>query len=303
MIISGLEMSRTKDGGKTWDTIPLSSGQALYSFAFADRKKGWAVGTGPEDKPLIMETADLGSTWHSVSFEQDTASQLKATGFTDICLTAGQLWLLSKNYTTAPSRDSSGSTVWSRRRLGNDAIVRAIINDQTIRIANVFYVADNLRSISCTSNGEVWAVGDRSAVFHYENGWKREASGINNKYTFMRAISIGKDVWLMGGDWTETESVASGFPRPGILLKSRDNGQTWDDQTPPSASLLSDLSLTNGKGWLIGAQGSIYFSDDNGNTWTKTTGPTQTNLSQIFFRDPENVWIVGERSTVLRLSR
>lgn len=302
-VISGLEINRSADGGATWNPISLSPGRAFYSFAFADRKNGWAVGTSPDDKPLIMETTDSGSTWQSVIFEQDTANELKATKFTDICLSAGQVWLLSKNYITGPTRDPSGNEVWSKRRLGNDAIVRGSIKDRTLRIVNVFYVNDELRSISCTNSGEAWAVGDRSAVFHYENGWKRAASETNKKYTFIRAVPTGNDVWLVGGDWTETDSVVAGFPRPGILLRSRDNGQTWRDETPRSASLLSDLVLTNGKGWLVGAQGTIFFSNDNGNSWTKMTSPTRNNLSHIFLHDSQNVWIVGDRRTVLRLSR
>lgn len=303
MVISGLEMIRSADGGRTWSSISLSSGKEFYSFAFADHQNGWAVGTDSDNKPLIMMTVDGGFTWQSVTFDQQAVEEVKATKVTDICLTSGQVWLLTENSITGPIRDPSGNEIWSRRQLGNNAIVRAVINDTTLRIVNVFYMPDRLRSISCTSTGEVWAVGDRSAVFHYENGWKNAASEVDKKYTFLRAASSGKDVWLVGADWSETESVVAGFPRAGVLLRSRDNGQTWRDETPSSASLLSDLILADGKGWLIGAQGSIFFSSDSGNSWTKIESPTRNNLSQIFFLDSQNIWIVGEQSTILRLSK
>ena len=93
------------------------------------------------------------------------------------------------------------------------------------------------------------------------------------------------------------------YPPPGILLRSRDKGRTWEDKTPKSAPLLKDLVLRDGRGWLVGAGGAIYLSMDNGESWIKLETPTQNDLQEIFFLDSRHGWIVGDKATVLRLER
>lgn len=213
------------------------------------------------------------------------------------------MWLLSENYAVASSLDPNGKEVWTNRRLGDDALITATIDAGKLKLTEVFYVSDRLLSISCTDGSEVWAVGERSAVFHYQNGWTRSATEVDKKYTFLRAIAKGSNVWLVGGDWTETPSVIAGHPRPGVLLRSYDNGGAWRDETPQSASVLSDLFVTDDGIWLVGAQGSIFLLRDKENSWTRMPSPTQKNLSGIFSLDAQNGWIVGDQSTVLRLSK
>src|SRR5262249_13918657 len=119
IVLSGLEVKKSRDGGKTWEALLIPGGKGFYSVAFADKKYGWVVGEGLEDKPLVMKTSDGGASWKSASLNLQETHELKATRFSDICLTAGRVWLISENNAIAASVENAGATVWSKHQLGD----------------------------------------------------------------------------------------------------------------------------------------------------------------------------------------
>lgn len=277
IILSGLGIHRSNDGGRNWDEVPTQGIQGFYSLVFTGKQNGWIVGS-ENDKTLIMKTSDKGLNWQKLDFDEKSLSEVdgKFSVFSDICFDpSGKSWIV-----------------------GNDGIIEAVIHEQNLKVSSIFSTEKTLHSVSCNDSEEVWAVGEDGAVFHYRNGWSRKE--IDKKYRFGKVISKGNDIWILGGDWTEDEKVKAGFPRPGILMRSQDNGQTWENKTPMSASLLYDLYLKDGEGWLVGTEGSIYYSDDNGNSWTKSKSPTKNDLTKIFFLDSKNGWIAGDNATVLK---
>jgi photosystem II stability/assembly factor-like uncharacterized protein len=178
--------------------------------------------------------------------------------------------------------------------VGKGGIIEVVNDEQYLKLASIFPTEETLYSVSCNGSGEAWAVG-QNAVFHYQNGWRR--TDIDKKYVFGKVVSSGNDVWLLGGD---SSLLANGTGEAGILLRSLDGGQTWENKTPESAAVPYHLFLKDGKGWLVGAQGNIYYSSDNGNSWTKSKSPTQNDLTNIFFLDLNNVWISGDKATLLK---
>ena len=50
---------RTKDKGKTWDSLNVNTNRNLNSMFFIDNNTGWIVG----DSGLILKTTDKGNTW------------------------------------------------------------------------------------------------------------------------------------------------------------------------------------------------------------------------------------------------
>ncbi len=67
------EMSKTTDGGNTWNYLSLSSPLANYqinNIDFVDANTGWAVGTlGPFDPALVTKTTDGGTTWNTQTLQ------------------------------------------------------------------------------------------------------------------------------------------------------------------------------------------------------------------------------------------
>lgn len=277
IVLSGSTIETTHDGGKNWNTVPQKYIQGFYSLRFTDKKSGWIVGS-EEKKPLVFKTDDQGLNWQKVKFDEKSLKELegKFTFFSDICFdTVGKTWIV-----------------------GNGGIVEAVTDRQNWKIFNIIPANEILHSVSCTHSGEVWAVGNGGAVFHYKDGWSRKE--IDTKYVFKRVISTGDDIWILGENPTIDSNLMAAVSRRGLLLRSRDRGQTWENKTPDSAPALSDLFLKEGKGWLVGAKGNIFYSTDNGNSWSKFRSPTENDLDKIFFLDSDNGWIVGDRAVVLR---
>ena len=184
-----------------------------------------------------MKTSNKGVDWQIMSFDGQSLNTIseKFTHFSDVCF-------------------ASTSRSWI---VGDGGIVDAVINEQNLKVSSIFSTKEKLYSVSCNDSGEVWAVGRGGAVFHYQNGWGRIK--FDNKYVFQRVISKENEIWLLGADGTEDANLLASLSPPGILLRSQDNGQTWENKTPESASWLYDLFLKDGKGWLVGAGGHIYL--------------------------------------------
>ncbi len=301
IVVTAFTIERTNDGGKTWNEVPIPGHQIFRSLVSSHAKGLWIVGSDEKYKPLIMETVDKGISWQSVDLDKKSLNELngKFSAFTDGCVDlSGNVWLIGEGDTfEAVVDETTGKSIGGQRRYGNSGLVRALIDGHNLKVSSIFPTEERLGSISCSDSGGVWAAGEKGIVFHYENGWVRQE--ISKGYLFHKVISSGADVWILGKRLQPGEN----YSLRGILLKSRNNGKTWEDRTPNSANVLNDLLLRDGNSWLVGGEGTIYHSTDNGESWIQSKSPTQNGLQEIFFLDSQNGWIVGDKATVLRLQR
>lgn len=275
--VSGVSIERSEDGGIHWKVIPTPELRSFSSVIFTDNSQGWVVGTA-DSRPLIMRTIDRGLNWQAINFNERSSSELSGRfrEFTDICFDRpGRAWAV-----------------------GDGGIVEISADGDTLNASTIFPTKEALYSVSCSDSGEVWAVGQGGAAFQYQHSWNRKE--MDEKYTFRRVLSKGNNVWILGAENAGDENTLTGGARRGVLLKSQDAGRTWENETPESADWLYDLSIKDGRGWLVGAGGSIYFTSDDGNSWVKSESPTQSDLRKIFWLDSDNGWICGGRATVLR---
>jgi photosystem II stability/assembly factor-like uncharacterized protein len=267
---------KTTDGGKTWDLLHNFEKTSVSSLVFTKNNVFWSVGSTFNDekyKPVILNSDDRGVTWQQIIFDKKDSEKIdkKFTGFSDICFDpTGKSWII-----------------------GSGGIVESLIKGQKFEVTNIFLTKEELYSVSCSDEGDVWAVGNEGAIYHFQNDWKKKER--NKDYTFEKVKLIGYDVWLLGYKRSTDDKGISG-----ILLKSTDRGNSWEDKTPANAPGLNDLHLKNGIGWLIGDNGSVYYSDNNGDSWEKQKSLTKNNLSNIYYLDTENIWIGGANQTILR---
>lgn len=270
-------IARSNDGGENWTNVANEQGSnevGYYSLFFNMQQTGWVVGAR-KNKPILLETADKGKNWNEVKFDEKSSIELnsKFSSFLDVCFDkSGHGWIVGKG-----------------------GILEAVPSIQNWKVANIFPTEETLYSVACTDSGEIWAAGQDS-VFHFRQGWKRKT--LREQYIFGRIISSGSSLWLLGAKGRSPEGRSKG-----ILLRSLDGGETWQDKTPKAAGLFHDLALSDGKGWLIGEEGSIFHSSDHGSSWTKSRSPTTKDLLDIFLLDPNHGWAVGANGTILRFVR
>lgn len=269
-------IAKSTDGGKQWANVESSKNTGYYSFAFSNNRNGIVVGSVNNEVPLVLRTSDAGSSWQTLSFDPKllNSADIKITTFLDVCF------------------DPSG-TIWI---VGNKGIVSASFEENRLNILSVNSATQELSSVACGENGQIWAVGGDSVLTNGSNGWQRKQ--LDPKYRFGKVKSIGKDIWLLGGIQSEADSGLYS----GLVLRSSNSGDTWENKTPKSTGLQFDVFGTDGVLWLVGEGGNIHYSRNNGDSWQTSASPTKADLLSIYFLDSRNGWITGDRDTILTYS-
>jgi len=276
--ISSITVDKTNDGGKSFTPV---HNWDYDGFSALVRSKGqlWIVGSY-KDKPRILQTGSRGFSWNNwkpLNFAKPVSDDLnkKFDYFRDICFDgANNAWVA-----------------------GDRGIIKITQENHTWAVSDIFPAKYDMYEVLCSKSGEIWAVGENSTVYRHKGGWEKiEIGGIEKEYDFHRIVSFDNEMWILGGRLVGDKDT---YFR-GILLKSKDGGQTWVDKTPRSADFLNDIFIYNKKGWLVGNGGEIYSTSTGGDSWRREKSPTKNDLIRIFFLDNENMWIVGGRVTVLK---
>jgi photosystem II stability/assembly factor-like uncharacterized protein len=275
IVVNSGAIGLTSDGGKSWIPIHASEDHGYYSFAFADARNGIAVGSVDNEVPFVLRTTDAGRSWQTLNLDPQLLSKGgKVTNFLDACFDSkGKSWIV-----------------------GSRGIVSANVVGTRLNITSVHPTTDILYGVACAQNGQIWAVG-QGTVLSNGNGWQKKQ--FDQNYYFGKVRAIGKDIWLLGG----IRHGANSGPDSGVLLRSNNSGETWEDKMPKSQGLPYDLFKSDDMLWLVGAGGQIHFSKNNGDSWETSPTPTNADLLSVYFLDKRNGWISGDRGTVLIYSR
>lgn len=180
------------------------------------------------------------------------------------------------------SRTEDGGSFWVSQHVGT----KAAINDIYFRDKEIgFLLAGN--SIYITrDNGATW-IKSRSFL-------PEEFEGAEVELYSVRFSSKNKG-WVVGSVSKRERVIDS------ILVYTDDAGQSWRRQRAPSRLELIHIDFVSDKrGWIVGADGTVLFTRDSGESWTKQNTGTNATLYHVDFRSDKRGWTVGERGTLLR---
>jgi len=74
-----------------------------------------------------------------------------------------------------------------------------------------------------------------------------------------------------------------GVGNSGKIVRSTDNGTTWDEVTFPTSNYLLGVAFGNNTFVGVGYYGMIHISTDNGTTFDRVTSQTSNTLSGVTF--------------------
>ena len=132
---------------------------------------------------------------------------------------------------------------------------------------------------SITACGNLYH-GNTGAV---TNGWTQKTSGTTK---VLWRVACNNTTWVAIGE-------------DGVILISRDNGDTWTQKTSGTTKFLNGVAH-NGDTWVVVALGGVILvSTDDGNTWAQKTSGTTKSFRGVACNN--TTWIaVGKGGTILR---
>lgn len=230
-VLAGDRVYASTDGGNTWREERVFKegefGQAVpefYSLRFANKKKGWIVGSISENEAvvdsLVLQTTDGGESWQRVTVP--TKAELIHVDFVN----EDRGWIVGYEGTILSTQD--GGVTW-----------RLQTTNTKFTIFHVDFKNDELG----------WAVGEKGLILRTEDGgriWETINSNITKTLLSVEFVN-DKDGWIVG--------------RGGTILRSGDGGRTWLKQDSKTTEHLFALYIEKKYGWAVGSKGVILKYD------------------------------------------
>ena len=231
-------ISRTTDGGNTWNYIQYNSqGGTVSGLHFINSLTGYITGN---NGAKFLKTTDQGLTWQNLS----TMPGFPIDNFTSVfALDTGNIYLTSSDTKTVYNYKTS--TGWTSNSLPGPF---AILSDIIFKDANTGYTCGNGNYFAYTLNGGA--------------NWTQHNSSSNEGQQDM--VYTG-GVLYMAGNYN-------------YYYKSVNNGVTWDSvyfhdasnpNQPPGGApgIIYGMDVNGSDIALVGLNGILNFSNDNGASW------------------------------------
>ena len=263
-------MAHSSDGGATWrevsqqEVLPDPYRTQLWDVCFGDVNTGVTVGDGG----VILYTTDGGVTW-----------DVGVSGTTETLL---DVWLHSSGRGFAVGE-------------GNSAL-RTTDGGATWSPMTVPVTVTRLRGVSMWSEMSAILVGDgtstQETILITDDG----GDTWTNKGSTTIPIFVSLSAWTLGTD------VAYVGQRDGIVLKTTNRGDTWQEFDTGTVRGIHHLQFVNDThGWAAVEAHDMVFTKDGGLNWTRIgPGTLPGYVNQVHFVD-ENVGIaVGTTGNMFR---
>jgi photosystem II stability/assembly factor-like uncharacterized protein len=265
-------LSRTDDGGQTWNRQQVGTTSAINDIYFRDKEAGFLLAGN-----TIFVTHDDGAHWvQSHSFLPAEFEGADVELYSVRFSSKKKGWVVgsvSKKDRVIDSilvyTDDAGET-WRRQRAPS-----------RLELIHVDFVNDR----------RGWIVGDGGTILNTVDAgltWTKQTANTTSTLYHVD-FRDDKNGWVVG--------------ERGTLLRTSDGGQTWSvSATNVQVTLLSVQFLNDDDGWAIGRAGTILRTEDQGRTWVPQESRTKQNLYSLSFNKKIG-WVVGGDGTLLRYER
>lgn len=85
----------------------------------------------------------------------------------------------------------------------------------------------------------------------------------------------------------------------GSVFRSWTGGASWGSYPLGANNLISVQSMVNNI-WIVGDNGTLYYTVNNGGNWSNQTLAGGIKLNSVYFFDANTGWIVGNNGTILK---
>jgi photosystem II stability/assembly factor-like uncharacterized protein len=178
--------------------------------------------------------------------------------------------------------------------------------DRKKNFPEAYYSDARLNDVCFVDEFRGWAVGDRGAIWHTEDGgrqWRLQPTGVDCSLQSVCFLTE-KVGWAAGGS-AEPYSHAG----RGTLLATRDGGQTWTGNPRLVLPALKRIVFTDPEhGWAVGSRSAMYPSgvfstDDGGRSWRPLAGSVNSAWLTGDFLGPNVGAVAGCHASAATVKR
>jgi photosystem II stability/assembly factor-like uncharacterized protein len=224
------KVQRTIDSGTSWSSVTVAGAPRLNAIHMVTDSLGYVVGNGG----AIFKTTNFGASWSPQT--SGTPQNLYAVRFTDV----NHGWAVGASGVMRET--TNGGALWSPVTTGTTCDLLAL----------------------GLSGSVVWAVGRESVALRSLNGggsWTPVNLKIDSKVDVTGVdVAPGGAVTLTGGG--------------GFIRVSTDNGVTWTFRKHTFQGPASDLFILGSRGWITNSRNHAVLRTEDGANWSVPAGVT-----------------------------
>jgi photosystem II stability/assembly factor-like uncharacterized protein len=216
----------------------------LADVFLLDNGEYWAAGYDGQHTDTLFHSKDMGKTWTQSMQVSGTGYNTKAVMFTD----SDNGWAVGVSGLAV--RTGNGGKSWESLKLSTDAELNVV----NFFNSNIGYVGGHKQFVDkfndeVTGSVEIHCTVDNGTTWN--QCYKEDEPGI-----VFQIIALSE---------TEAFAVLDGTR----LIRTNDQGKSWQS-VPVSSRYVSSIAFApNGVGWIVGEKGSFQCSLDRGRTWEK----------------------------------
>lgn len=278
---------RTIDGGVTWESVVVSN--VLLDFTdvyFTNANDGWVVaGVDGQTAGKLFKTNDGGATWQDLSsnvpdISSNPLSSIRMNGNNGIIgCAAGEFTTTNfPNYYLT----TDGGNTWIAKNLPNPNI--PFVSD-----FEIFRVSSNTESGTFQISGR--AGGSTNIIYN----------STNNGASFSETLFDTQGIQNSPFDIFNIDDTVYWIPTL-APEKSTNGGSSWSSFSYHSNSpnMFSGFFETPNKGWIVGANSSIYSTENGAISWTELQNIDGQPILRDIFMSDGIIWAVGENSAIYK---
>lgn len=221
----------------------------LEDVIMLDNGEYWAAGYDGQRTDMLFHSKDMGRTWQSVKVAE--------TG-----------------YNTRSVMFADAENGWAVGVYG--LAVRTIDGGKSWETLNISTTAE-LNAVNF-SNSEVGYIGGYKRFRKNPDKWDDEVTGNVEIHCTEDGGATWRQCYKEDGPSEVHQIVALSETEAFVvldgtrLIRTNDQGVTWES-VPISANHVSSIAFApNGDGWIVGKKGTFQFTSDRGRSWGKPSG-------------------------------
>lgn len=257
-------VTKTTDGGLSWQTLSNQTSGAMHYFdiEFANENTGYVAGYNWDtpSQPVLKRSDDGGHTWFEIVLPADVYKLKDIFVFSP-----DELWIAVGNASFSPENNgfiakayhsTDGGLNWENHELG------------------ICHSSAGLNRIRFDDPIHGWALSESHLFITDDGGQNWESKPMTSS------------MWMSMQDGCHPHDnvffTVSSLPE---ILKSSDNGTTWNPQTSGIKGYFNDIRFSDDlNGFLCGfdfSESFLYKTEDGGISWQKTYSQARNGISEL----------------------